>query len=125
MEPIVRSAAIGRPRSKLPPTWWPTGSTARPMSNAKSKSPAAVEHHPPATRRAHALGGHDRESAAANLSFGRGKHFCLGAMLARLEARIVLEELARLRPDLHFRDQDLSFPANVSFRGPQQLILTI
>ena len=27
------------------------------------------------------------------MSFGRGAHFCVGAHLARLEARVVLEEL--------------------------------
>ena len=30
-----------------------------------------------------------------NLGFGEGVHFCLGAPLARLEARIVLEEFVR------------------------------
>ena len=34
------------------------------------------------------------------LSFGNGRHFCLGAPLGRLEAKVVLEELvARVRPD--------------------------
>ncbi|QYJ03890.1 cytochrome P450 [Nocardioides panacisoli] len=37
----------------------------------------------------------DRSELAESLSFGTGRHFCLGANLARLEAKVVLTELVR------------------------------
>ena len=41
-----------------------------------------------------------RPNAREHLSFGFGIHYCLGNMLAKLQAKIALEEVARLAPEL-------------------------
>ena len=46
----------------------------------------------------------DRGRVAPNLAFGRGIHHCIGAPLARLEARIALEVLAQRLPNLRLAD---------------------
>jgi cytochrome P450 family 142 subfamily A polypeptide 1 len=39
-----------------------------------------------------------------HVAFGFGTHFCLGASLARLEIRVMFEEIARRLPDLELAD---------------------
>ena len=65
-----------------------------------------------------------RENAAKNISFGKGIHFCLGAGLARAEARIALELLVERLPSLRLVDgQEFTYFPNITFRGPDELHL--
>ena len=63
-----------------------------------------------------------RDRANRHISFGKGIHFCLGAGLARMEARIALELLAARLPSLRLVEgQELTFFPNITFRGPDAL----
>ena len=63
-----------------------------------------------------------RPNAHQHLSFGAGPHLCLGAPLARLEARVVLEELTDALPSLRLDDdQTVQFAPIIAFRGPRAL----
>ena len=58
---------------------------------------------------------------AAHLSFGRGIHHCLGAPLARLEGRIVLEMLLERFPRIALRDESPRFRKSIVLRGLRSL----
>lgn len=64
----------------------------------------------------------DRKNADEQLSFGRGIHFCAGAALARLEARLVLEALSKRFPGARLAaDAPLEYTPNLIHRTPQRL----
>jgi cytochrome P450 len=64
-----------------------------------------------------------RPNAEDHLSLGQGVHYCLGAPLARLEARVVLKELSARLPSLRLvPGQTLRFRPNTTFRGPLALL---
>lgn len=67
----------------------------------------------------------DRPDVANILSFGFGRHFCLGASLARLEARVVLEELVRSVADYDVDGAGTSRVHSINVRGLATLPTTV
>ena len=66
-----------------------------------------------------------RPLSGNHFAFGRGTHFCIGAMLARLEGKIALERLIQRLPGLRLvPDQPLAYQPSLVHRGFQRLELT-
>ncbi|MDH6532023.1 cytochrome P450 [Aurantimicrobium minutum] len=60
-----------------------------------------------------------RENARNHMSFGYGIHFCLGNLLAKLQGKVVLEEITKKMPTLRLMPgADINFIENLSFRVP-------
>ena len=66
-----------------------------------------------------------RRKFAHHLSFGYGAHFCIGAALARLEGRIVLEELLDRIPEWHVDDEKARLTPGFITRGWETLPVTV
>ena len=67
-----------------------------------------------------------RESAKQNISFGFGKHFCVGAPLARMEMAILLEEMSQQFPEMRLvKNQSIDIIRTIAFRGPEKLLVTL
>jgi cytochrome P450 len=56
-----------------------------------------------------------------NLPFGHGVHFCLGAPLARLEARVALEVLLARIGRVEMRTERVDWVPSLTMRGPRTL----
>ena len=64
-----------------------------------------------------------RPNARNHLSFGYGNHLCLGAPLARLEARVIFEEFSARFPSLRLvPGQEIRYHPNTFFRAPSSLL---
>lgn len=60
-------------------------------------------------------------AATGSAAFGFGVHFCLGAGLARLEARVALGELLRRLPDFAVTADPIRWRTAIPTRGPVEL----
>ncbi|MGH3258696.1 MAG: cytochrome P450, partial [Streptosporangiaceae bacterium] len=64
-----------------------------------------------------------RANASRHLAFAHGPHFCLGAHLARLEARIAIETLLDQLPALRLDDRSPAAPRGLVFRKPPEMLV--
>jgi len=58
---------------------------------------------------------------ASHVSFGGGAHICIGAPLARIEARHVYEKLFARYPNMRLPEQDIVWRTLPFFRGMERL----
>ena len=62
-----------------------------------------------------------RPNAKLHASFAQGPHVCLGMHLARLEARVALEQALERLPGLRLDPRGDSAPQGLVFRKPPEL----
>lgn len=65
-----------------------------------------------------------RKNARTHMSFGYGIHYCLGFQLAKMEAQVLLRQLAERFPNLRLSDGfEAQYLRNISFRVPTSVMV--
>jgi hypothetical protein len=65
-----------------------------------------------------------RRGETEHLAFAAGPHFCLGAPLARLEARIALRAIATRLAAPALDEDSLVYKPNFNLRGPERMVIS-
>ncbi len=63
----------------------------------------------------------DRKNKRTHLAFGHGAHLCLGANLARLEARVTFEELFKRTGRIESAGESVGYMRSVFVRTPERV----
>ena len=66
-----------------------------------------------------------RRTDLKQVAFGYGIHHCIGASLARLEARVVFEEIFRRYQSLALVNPNPVWGSSTFFRGHEELIVNV
>jgi hypothetical protein len=115
--PVLGQARVSRDASTLRGVPIPAGRTVVVLFAAANRDPAVF-----AAPDRFDIG---RGNAGQHLAFGRGLHFCLGAALARLEARVAVRALLarwpRIRPDPGRPAERRAAPLMVNLRAFRSL----
>ncbi len=62
---------------------------------------------------------------SSHVSFGGGAHICIGAPLARIEARRVYQKLVQRYPNMTLADQEIEWRGLPFFRGIERLMVEV
>ena len=65
------------------------------------------------------------QKRASHIAFGGGPHICIGAPLARIEARHVYLKLFERFPDMKLPPQDIVWRALPFFRGIEKMLVEV
>jgi hypothetical protein len=67
----------------------------------------------------------ERKDGKHKLTFAPGEHGCLGAVLSRMEGRVVFSTLARRHPDMELADEPVEWLRNTMLRTPNVLHVSL
>jgi len=93
---------------------WKRGETIGLLYGAANRDPAAFENPDKFDI---------KRSPNKHLAFGKGRHFCLGAPLARLELEIIFNTLLARMPNIRLAHQQQEYHPGLVFRGLKSLRL--